>query len=423
MAKNKEIIEVKESIKNSSETKTVYHFTSELGKEVISKEIFHKDSETRIYPYQKNGEHKYRNIREIIIKWKDKVVTPRGIGTTLSSYGFTRTIKILAKYLDEVLKIRKIIIDYNDELEPTLTDDELVINNNDFDTIFIGIKSLNDLHTKDSKYNLELMLNKLFKDSIEYPVTNYNEGDIARTISKWDNNIDSLSNVDKINLKELFDKLYLSNEFKADFNSQTIDSIRKTDLEEAIKSFNLNLKLSKDEKNLEAKWHELFRNYNWILSYVTAYPVIFHKDEAYVGGKDINNKDGKFVDFVLRNFTTKNVYLIEIKTHFTSLVSNKPYRGTNVFSVSNELSGAISQVLNQRDTLQKRYASLVLEERDFETFNSRCCVIVGNLTSLDKKKRAAFELIRSNSRDVDIITFDELLDKIVFLSKIINGEN
>jgi hypothetical protein len=138
-----------------------------------------------------------------------------------------------------------------------------------------------------------------------------------------------------------------------------------------------------------------------------------YKDEAYVGGKNIDNQNGKFSDFLIKNKLTNNVSFVEIKTHKTKLLEDKPYRGNDVFSVSDALSGCINQVLNQRDNFQKEYISLSYKSKDsIKSFNSGCIVLIGCLSDLSEEQKACFEIFRNNSRDVIIITFDELEQRI-----------
>jgi len=129
-------------------------------------------------------------------------------------------------------------------------------------------------------------------------------------------------------------------------------------------------------------------------------------------------------DFLLKNNLTDNVAFLEIKTHVSELIKKgKPYRGKDVYSMSPSLTGAISQVLNQRDNFQKSYATLRLEsDEPFQTFNSKCVVLMGKSQKLTKDQLRSFELLRSNSRDVEIITFDELFQKIENIQNLIEGK-
>jgi hypothetical protein len=115
----------------------------------------------------------------------------------------------------------------------------------------------------------------------------------------------------------------------------------------------------------------------------------------------------------MKNNLSDNVTFLEIKTHKTDLLSSKAYRGTDVFSISEELSGCVNQVLNQRDNFQKEFDHLKRKSKEnFETINSKCIVIIGKLDTISPEQKHSFELFRNNCRDVDIITFDELLFKI-----------
>jgi hypothetical protein len=170
---------------------------------------------------------------------------------------------------------------------------------------------------------------------------------------------------------------------------------------------------TKDGEPLEKAWQKYLKKNSWIFSSIFAQPVILHKDEAYVGGKTIDNKDGKLSDFLIKNSLSENTSFLEIKTHKTRVLETKPYRGTDVFSATKDLSGCINQVLNQRDNFQKEYYALKGKSgSSIETLNSKCMVLIGTLSGLTKKQRVAFELFRSNSRDVEILTFDELQKKI-----------
>lgn len=142
-----------------------------------------------------------------------------------------------------------------------------------------------------------------------------------------------------------------------------------------------------------------------------------------MGGRALDNKNGKLNDFFIKNDLSNNVSFLEIKTHLTALVESKAYRGTDVFSATKDLSGAIVQVLNQRDNFQKEFYALKAKSTHLgklETFNSKSVVLIGSLKDLSDGQKSAFELFRSNSKDVEIITFDELQSKIESLQSLIS---
>ena len=87
------------------------------------------------------------------------------------------------------------------------------------------------------------------------------------------------------------------------------------------------------------------------------------------------------------------------------------------------MSGAINQALDQRYKLQKNIAAIKDESRiyDIETYAVHCVLIIGSLPKdLDQQK--SFEMFRRNSKDVEIITFDELLEKLRLLHAFLSSD-
>lgn len=117
------------------------------------------------------------------------------------------------------------------------------------------------------------------------------------------------------------------------------------------------------------------------------------------------------MDFLGRNPISESLALIEIKTPMTKLLG-KLYRN-GVFNISDELSGAVMQALNYRDTLLAERDNILRKQPNMYAFNPACVVIIGHardeLDSEDKKK--SFELFRRELKDVAVVTFDELYYK------------
>jgi hypothetical protein len=145
-----------------------------------------------------------------------------------------------------------------------------------------------------------------------------------------------------------------------------IDNIRKLNTILGMSVFKSVLAEWESNKNSDSEdfWQGLLKNNSWLIAQMMAFPVVIFKDKAYVGGKNIENKSGKIVDFIYKNNLTNNVILVEIKTPVTKLMSSK-YR-ENVYSISNDLSGSVGQILNYREELLKNFNSLVQEtEKNF----------------------------------------------------------
>ena len=94
-------------------------------------------------------------------------------------------------------------------------------------------------------------------------------------------------------------------------------------------------------------------------------------------------------------------------------IVGKPYRET--YSMSLDMSGAVNQVLNYRDELQKNFNELTRDLEDDDTvrsFSPKCVIVIGKINTLNAKQQKAFELYRNSFNNLTIITFDELHQKI-----------
>ena len=173
------------------------------------------------------------------------------------------------------------------------------------------------------------------------------------------------------------------------------------------------------DNNSEEFWQTtVFKENQWVLAQIFACPCTIFSDKAYVGGKGVDNSDGNLCDFIYQNRLSQNVALIEIKTPCTEIIGNS-YRGT--YSFSHELSGAVNQVLNYRDNLTKSYYTLCHQSASqFEVLSPKCVVIIGKLASMNSTQIAAFESFRNSLSGVQILTFDELYQRVIDLIAILS---
>lgn len=172
----------------------------------------------------------------------------------------------------------------------------------------------------------------------------------------------------------------------------------------------------------EEFWQKSLTEYSFVLEQTFSWPTSIVDGKAYIGGKNVFNKNGNIVDFLMRNRLTQSAALIEIKTPSASLLGSR-YRGT--YNVSNELSGSIMQTLNYKHSLQEDFQSLTRGQNDlFDSLNPQCAVIIGNAKNEldDQTKLKAFELYRHQFQGLTVITFDELFDKTKQLIKLLEGK-
>lgn len=166
------------------------------------------------------------------------------------------------------------------------------------------------------------------------------------------------------------------------------------------------------ENSSEEFWQQQLTQHNWVLSQVFAQPMVIVAAKSFVGGKSLHNTRGQIVDFLFRNKFTSNVAIVEIKTPVTRLVRRAEYR-SGVHAMSEELAGAIAQVLLQRDSLQKDFHSLARQEgKNVEAFNPRCVVLAGRVSVLSDEQVRSLELVRGQLGNLQIVGFDELFARV-----------
>ncbi|MGY4495934.1 Shedu immune nuclease family protein [Pseudomonas sp. TE3610] len=175
-----------------------------------------------------------------------------------------------------------------------------------------------------------------------------------------------------------------------------------------------------EKRTVESDWQRFFNANKFILTMAFGYPIVVVLEQAAVGGRRLSGEGEKYADFIAKKSSTNNAAVFEIKTPSTPLLNKAAYRG-GVYSPAKEFSGALVQVLDQKYRLNTNVAGLKHNDRglELEVYSVHCCLIVGTTPSgADEQK--SFEMFRRNSRDVEIITFDELLHKLkdlyIFLS-------
>ncbi|MDD4151313.1 MAG: DUF4263 domain-containing protein [Candidatus Gracilibacteria bacterium] len=194
-------------------------------------------------------------------------------------------------------------------------------------------------------------------------------------------------------------------------NSIGIDKLNE--ISYGLNKNRIQLVIEEWEKNKTSKqetkfWQPFFKNNAWILGQLFGYSAILHKNEFYLGGQYQGDRKGaKFVDYAYKNGNSKNLAIIEIKEPTVKLMGGE-YRG--VYSMSEKLTGAINQVLNQKDLLLKDFR----QNSEYNVFNPKCFLIIGDyeLEKLNDLQKESFENFRNSNNSVEIITFNELLDKV-----------
>lgn len=167
------------------------------------------------------------------------------------------------------------------------------------------------------------------------------------------------------------------------------------------------------EKRLpESKWQSFFKANPFILSLAFPHPVFLIQDQAHVGGTMLRGSGESIVDFLFAQRFTGSLALIEIKRPSTSLIESKTFRG-DLHAPHKDLTSAIAQVLDQRYQLLTNFAAKSQDPllKDTHVSAVHCIVVAGIAPSTIEGKRS-LDLFRNSSKDVAVVTFDELLERL-----------
>ncbi len=182
----------------------------------------------------------------------------------------------------------------------------------------------------------------------------------------------------------------------------------------------------------EAVWQKFFENNHWIFGYGLGYVFLSGLDEKkleqVVQGYSLSTH-GKRIDAVMKTKgIISNLCFVEIKTHTTKLLEEKPYR-PGCYAPSKELSGAIAQVQGSVVDASKTISNK-LSIRDSNgnptgetvyNYQARSFLVIGSLdefvteNGVNEDKLRSFELLRKNVLSPEIITFDELFERARFI--------
>jgi hypothetical protein len=400
--------------KLSTRTKDVFSFKfkDNIFPERVVREVFKKKNTEIHYPFY-DDKQMYKYIDSLTFNGisPDNV---KGIVTAVGrGLGFTRNLKPIIKELEKFTRISQIIISKND---PTsIKGNKIIFSTLDLESIFNFLRPFNDKQSNERRKVTNNLLSEILPNKFKKDVSQYTKGDLTTFILNKDLKNNKISDEDAKNIVEI-----LPEELK---EQQTIYKIEEKveiiKIKKAKREFEKLKSQKSDSDSLEKRWHRFFKENDWIFSYVLLLPIVIYGDEIYVGGKNIKNRGGKIADFLYKNSLTNNACILEIKTHKTPICNKSAYRGTNVFPLNGKFTGAINQTLIQKDKLLKKYASLLQEEKEsgkadefFDVFNPRCVLVVGLVSDMTKNQRNNFDIFRNSMGNVEIITFDEIEEKL-----------
>lgn len=183
----------------------------------------------------------------------------------------------------------------------------------------------------------------------------------------------------------------------------------------------------------EGVWQAFFEENTWIFGYgLTLVACEKYNDkrlEQMTTGSNVFTGGGKRSDAVMRTKGfIQTLIFAEIKKHSTDLLMAKQYREPDVYQVSSDLSGAVSQVQKTAHKAVKGLQDLHRTHNpdgafqfEVSTIRPRQVVVIGDLHQLadggetNLEKMTSFELYRRDHQAVEILTFDELYERTKYI--------
>lgn len=174
-----------------------------------------------------------------------------------------------------------------------------------------------------------------------------------------------------------------------------------------------------DDKE-EKVWQYFFKKNEWIFGLGLDYQYLETLETEVITGKpDSSGRGTGKVDTLARynNFTV----LIEIKSPSTPLFGKRTDRARS-WRLSDKLQSAVSQILEYKSAHLEEWNSSSNFDHDgspldYYAYDSKSILLIGRDSQLigdsrdDVVKRRTFELYRRDSRNIEIMTYDELFNR------------
>jgi len=176
----------------------------------------------------------------------------------------------------------------------------------------------------------------------------------------------------------------------------------------------------------ESVWQYFFNTNDWIFGYGLDYRFLnILQKEAHVASSDVAGKGAVINDFLLG--CSKFTVLVELKKPDTPLFGKDKNR-SNSWTLSDDLISGLSQILEQKASWQ--ISAETNQSGNFDdqgnpikqkTFDPKSILVVGSTkqfegdTKENQIKAKTFELFRRDSRNIEILTYDELFERAKFI--------
>ena len=173
----------------------------------------------------------------------------------------------------------------------------------------------------------------------------------------------------------------------------------------------------------EPKWQQFFADNTWIFGYGLDYRFLsILQKEAAVSNVDLDGKNTVNSDFLMGS--TDFTVLVELKRPDTLLFEHSKNR-SHSWRLSQYLVHAVSQILAQKAAWEIKATQTNYDYNGNpimqKTSDPKAILIIGRKDQINGNprdyeiKQKTFELYRRDSRNVEIITYDELYERAYYI--------
>lgn len=173
----------------------------------------------------------------------------------------------------------------------------------------------------------------------------------------------------------------------------------------------------------EPQWQQFFAENTWIFGYGLDYRFLsILQKESAVSDVDLDGKNTVNSDFLMGS--TDFTVLVELKRPDT-LLFDKGKNRSHSWRLSQYLVHAVSQILAQKAAWEIKSSQINYDENGHpisqKTSDPKAILIIGRKDQIEGNprdseiKQKTFELYRRDSRNVEILTYDELYERAYYV--------
>lgn len=184
-----------------------------------------------------------------------------------------------------------------------------------------------------------------------------------------------------------------------------------------------------DESKNESYWQEFFTDNDWIFGYGLNYQFLTIKsDQPSYGGEDYTGKGKQRGDYITKtnSASLKFTVLVEIKKPTSKLLAKNTHSGEDIryrngaWLLGREILGGVSQLQINCKSWQEEAENIKnreLMQKSIYTVMPKGILLIGNTKEFcdNHEKLTSFELFRKGLNNIEVLTYDELLERARFI--------